>query len=557
MEAKVQKKLKILLVILASVLLPVSFSSQNQASALGDSLAIHEDVANGYVTVETNTIKAVWHYKTIAVDNYNQGGGNLYELYYKPMDPSQSYNLVSYIKYGYPTSTNIWAGIGGVGSTDLYAADIKPGADQNNNFTDLISDNNLSGVLQSHSASIDSQGDAVLTFTYKVHNQTTGKEWYEVTKTWTVEPAGTIHLQVSRSLLSSGYFSELAVRDNWNYNLGWDRFVKYGRGWAESSNSPRYLLGSTGIADETAQCWDQLNQFQPDWAAFTGSTKAPTVIMSADNNGEGFRGSGSYQIGMKAWGTSADPMEEQCSILGGMAGSQIISWMAWWSGNPPQGNRYRWLPAGTSWTDTYRIDLAQSIPNVGPDISSVSTQVQGSNLANIAWNTNIIANSVVEIKSNGGNWTVDKYDDSMTNIHSLQLNDLKSGTTYEIRIKSSDSQGNLAESGDYQITTPGNATIRSATGLNLTEQSTGWANLSDYMDGKLSVDFQLTNNSQATVHSVNIGSIVNSNGVETETDLPLGLGDLAGGSSKAFTVFYKVPPGVSQFLTYFGDVASN
>lgn len=518
-------------------------SQPDQASAAGSSLSLNENVSTGHITVETDSIKAVWHYKTRASEAYNQGGGNLYELYYKPMDPSNRSNLVSTATYGDQRSTPIWAGIGGVGATDLYASDILPGSSRNNSFSDLIGDNNTSGALESHTAVIDGQGNAVLSFTYRVHNQTTGKDWYRVTKSWTVEPGGAIHLKVDWSLLASGYFSEMAVRSNWNYNVGWTRFSKYGRDWL-STDSSRYLLGSS-LEGETSECWDSLNRFHPDWVALTGSSVVPGVKMTADNNGQGFRGGGSYQLGAATWGSAANPLEEQCSLLGGVTGAHVINWMAWWSGNPPNGSRYKWLNAGTAWSDSYRIDLSPDSPGGGPDISSVAAAGAGSGSSRVTWATDTDSDSVVEVSQSGGAWTVAGSDAGRTRSHSLVAANLTPGRSYSYRVKSRDAGGNVSVSSGYELNAPSSSSAR----ITLAQNPAGWRNYADYRNRLLSVNFTVSNEGSSAVNSANITSITASPGIAVNSSVPMALGNIPAGSSANFLVVYVVPAGTASFRT--------
>jgi len=511
------------------------------ASAADGALLIQEDTTAGHITIETPVIKAVWHYKTLPTESYNQGGGNLYELYYKPLDSGLKQNLISYATYGNERSTPLWAGIGGVGSTVMYAVDIPPGSSQTNSFSDIISDNNLSGALKSHTVTTDDQGNAVLTFVYQVHNQSTGKEWYQVTKRWTVEPGGVIHLNVDWSLLAAGYFSEIAVRSNWSYNVGWTHFSKYGRDWLDSDLSPRYLVGSN-IENETAQCWDDLNRFHPDWVAYTGSPFAPTVKMSADNNGLGFRGGGLYQLGATAWASPANPTEEQCSILGGVQGTHTISWMSWWGGNPPLGKRYRWLNAGTAWSDSFRIDLIAGLPGGSPDISTVVDQVIDAGAVRVSWLTDVDSDSLVELSTGGNTWPVGGFDGSLTRSHSVLVRGLAPGTSYNYRVKSRDAEGNLAMSSGYRLTVPGSLLV-------LSKESVSWKSYADYENRLLTVDFKVSNQSGAPVNAVSVTSIAASGGVEAIASLPIMLGSIPAGGSVPLPVVYRVPPGITLFNT--------
>lgn len=418
---------------------------------------ITEDAVNGRITFENENVKLVWHYKALASESYNQGGGNLYEHYYKPLDPEMTRNLVSFVSssgWGNGRSTSIWAGIGGVGNTTLYATDSPPSPSDTNSFADIISDNNLSGLLESHSSQVNAEGNAELRFTYRVRNQSTGKEWYRAIKTWTVKQDGSIHLNVDWTVLESGYFSEIAIRSDWSYFAGWNRFSKYGKDWWPQG-SPSYLLGAYGIDTKTAECWDSLNTFHPDWVSFTGSEVAPTLVMSADNNGQGFAGSGSYQLGTELFGSIANPTMEQCSMRPNQSvGAHGMAWMAWWGGNPPKGDRYKWVDAGTQWSDSYKINLVEG-PAASPDISGIVSEELGDRIR-IAWHTDTAADSQVQVNNSDNPWAWTAISSSSEKVtdHELVLLDLPPDQVYRYRVRSVDDAGQVAVSGNYFFNTP-------------------------------------------------------------------------------------------------------
>ncbi|MEK7817957.1 MAG: hypothetical protein AAB281_06880, partial [Actinomycetota bacterium] len=361
---------------LAAFLLPeqVEQGALPRAEAFTAELQISEDPTNGHITVETGIIRAVWHTRTLASESYNQGGGALYGLYHKPTDPEMSRNLIAYPSFtgwGNGQSTALWSGIGGVGSTTLYAAEAPPS--QSYNFADVIGENNQGGTLESQTASVDADGNAVLSFIYRVRNQASGRDWYRIHKRWTVEPAGAILLKVDWEILNSGHFTEPVLRTNWSRDLGWDRWVKYGRDW-DNPAQMKYYLESDSIEEQN--CWDSLNRFVPDWFAYTGSETAPTLVMRPDYSG-GFVESGSYQIGASKWGSPANPAQEQCSLPNRYVGAHVINWMAAWGGSPPKGNRYRLLEAGTVWSDHFRIDLTDGLPAGSVEITASDILSQG------------------------------------------------------------------------------------------------------------------------------------------------------------------------------------
>lgn len=532
-----------------AALWPAGIVKVESATADGNQISLTEDQATGQISVESPSIKAVWHYKALAAQNFNQGGGNIYELYFKPMDPTLSRNLVSYYirsGWGDGRSTSVWSGIGGVGATTLYATDTHPDTYQSNNFSDLLGDNNLSGILDSHSAVVDQNGNAVITFSYRVHSQSTGKDWYGITKIWTVEPGGAIHLDVDWAILSTGYFAEPALRTGWSYEVGWDQFVKYGRDWLQP-NQPKYLLGASGISTETGNCWDSLNRFVPDWFALTGSSVAPMVVMAPDTGGLGFAGLGSYQLGVSAWGSPANPVQEECTITSQYSRSHVINWMASWGGNPPLGNRYQRLDSGTRWSDSYRIDLATNVPDSGPVISSVNVQQLSSNSARASWTTSSASDSIVEVSTNpddAGSWREVAHDSAVTTNHYLVVNQLAPGT-YTFRLKSKDERGRLSVSSGYAAVDaagPPFSLLLSAAGAN-------WSSYADYVNRLLTVSFDVGNQGPTEARSINIVAADASHGVTEVSQLPVSVGNLGTGTSSRLNLVYRVPAGVTQFNT--------
>ena len=516
------------------------------AEAAGAELQLTENPDNGYVTVETPTIKGVWHTRVLPTEDNNRGGGSLYGLYHKPSDPQMTRNLVAYPSFrgwGNGQSTALWAGIGGIGATTLYASDTPPAFSQSYNFADVIGDNNLSSTLESYSVEVDSEGNAVLTFGYRVHNQQTGKTWYRVTKRWKVAPEGTIRLEIDWEILSSGYMTEPVLRSNLSWNVGWNRFVKYGRNWG-SSTQQKYFLGNGSMEEQN--CWDTLNRFVPDWIAYTGSPTAPTIIMRPDYSG-GFPESGSYKLGISEWGSPANPAQEQCALPNRYVSAHVINWMAAWGGSPPKGNRYRHLEAGTAWSDLYRIDLTDGLPAGSMDTAAVSVNPIGNNSVLVTWETNTDTDSVVEASTNinnAGSWYNARTESSMTRNHSLTVNNLTPGTNYTFRVKSRDAAGNLAVSSGYRYRAPGLPFV-----LSISEHEIYWRNYSDFQNRKLTVDFNIYNQGPHSADNIKIDSIHNSNGVTNGNPVPLVLGHVNAGANASFSNVFVVPTGVQSFRT--------
>lgn len=533
-------------VVIAAVSLLLANQSTGDSLAATSGVVISENTSAGKITVETDTTRAVWHYKLLAVDNYNQSGGNLYELYYKPMDPGLSRNLVSYAnRYGWGngSSTGIWPGIGGVGSTIMYATTSPPSSQGDHGFGDAVADNNNSGILENHSAIVNAQGNAELTFTYRVRNSNTGDTWYRVVKKWTVEPQGRISLKIDWTILKSGYLSEVGIRNNWSYDVGWNRFAKYGHDWMSGSGS-NYRLGSAGIDGETSECWNLLNQFHPDWVSFSGSSIAPTVVMEADNDGQGYAGSGLHKLGLSIFNSPASSTMEQCTIRSPSGiGAHTMSWMAWWGGNPPPGSRYRFVASGTQWSDSFTIDLIQGSRGDGPDVSGVALETVSTVGARIQWSTDTASTSVIRLRNSNGSWVEKSRDDSLVTSHVLSLGSLTPNTTYVYRVTSTDATGRTAVSGDYTFTT----SATSAYVISLSESSTIWESYPSYAARDLLVTFRLENDGIVPARDVVVNGAQATNQVVALNGLPASLGDIAPGESREFDILFNVPQGVNRF----------
>jgi len=95
-----------------------------------------------------------------------------------------------------------------------------------------------------------------------------------------------------------------------------------------------------------------------------------------------------------------------------------------------------------------------------PAISSVSASLITSNSATINWATNEVASSQVEYGLNTNYGTLSGFNSSLVTSHSVLLSGLSPSTTYHYRVKSSDTAGNPATSGDYTfITTAASLTL--------------------------------------------------------------------------------------------------
>lgn len=85
--------------------------------------------------------------------------------------------------------------------------------------------------------------------------------------------------------------------------------------------------------------------------------------------------------------------------------------------------------------------------------------------------------------------------------------------------------------------------------LQLSRGTVYWDGMQDYTDGVLSVHMTVSNWGGAQAYGVQVNSTVNTNGVTTQSQLPLGLGDLATGEYAGFVLKYAIPAGVGSFST--------
>lgn len=85
--------------------------------------------------------------------------------------------------------------------------------------------------------------------------------------------------------------------------------------------------------------------------------------------------------------------------------------------------------------------------------------------------------------------------------------------------------------------------------LQLSRGAVYWASMQDYADGLLSVHMTISNWGDVKANGVQVDGTANTNGVTTQSPLPLGLGDLSTGEYAGFVLKYSVPAGVGSFAT--------
>ncbi|RJQ43686.1 MAG: hypothetical protein C4534_07660 [Gaiellales bacterium] len=85
--------------------------------------------------------------------------------------------------------------------------------------------------------------------------------------------------------------------------------------------------------------------------------------------------------------------------------------------------------------------------------------------------------------------------------------------------------------------------------LSVATTSIHWASYSDYTAGNLTVDFSMNNGGAGNAVGAQITGATATSGASVVTGLPLSVGDVAAGSSSAFSLVFNVPSGVSAFVT--------
>ena len=105
---------------------------------------------------------------------------------------------------------------------------------------------------------------------------------------------------------------------------------------------------------------------------------------------------------------------------------------------------------GGTFNDSFNIIKTDYNP---PIISSVSTYSITSNSAVITWTTNELSDSQVEYGTTINYGSATQLNSNLVTSHSQALNNLLSSTLYHYRLRSRDSQGNLAISQDFTFTT--------------------------------------------------------------------------------------------------------
>jgi hypothetical protein len=159
-------------------------------------------------------------------------------------------------------------------------------------------------------------------------------------------------------------------------------------------------------------------------------------------------------------------------------------------------------------------------PPTGPSISSVGATNVATSSATINWTTNVASDSRVEYGATTSYGQITPTNSALVTSHSMGLTSLVSGTTYHYRVRSSDSSGNAATSGDFTFTTTSGADTTppaisavSATNVTSSAATIRWTT-NEAADSR--VDYGTTTSygqstsldtARVTSHAMNLGSL--------------------------------------------------
>lgn len=356
-------------VLALAVFVALGFSALAQASAF----VIFDNEASGKISAENGVVKVVWHYKTLSSEYGNRGGGNIYELYYKPTDPFLNNSMVKPVNTGGGGTSPPMMGIGGLGSTYIYSDVGKPATGDNGAFSSLVNG--------SKNYSVDADGVARFEASFVVKNFTVYNstlrglnpnfENYQVDKRWKVRPNGVIELNVTMALLRDFNASEPFYGFAFNRNYGWDRaeILVHEMLWPCSScegvGSDGYKNPKNGlfVIDnlQTSGLGSNTHVAHVQRMTLAGGAAPSPVRLSINKGGGGFESGGMFKFGFDNWGTVANDMTGEFTnaySAAGLLGEGFgLHWYGWWGGGAPQASRYKPVKAGTTWSDNFTIEL--------------------------------------------------------------------------------------------------------------------------------------------------------------------------------------------------------
>jgi hypothetical protein len=83
--------------------------------------------------------------------------------------------------------------------------------------------------------------------------------------------------------------------------------------------------------------------------------------------------------------------------------------------------------------------------------------------------------------------------------------------------------------------------------LNLNASAAYWSSYADYMERRLTVDYDIDNKDTAYAYDVSVLGARNTSGVILISDQPMYVGNIPGGGSQLFKLQFLIPSGVTTF----------
>ncbi len=189
-------------------------------------------------------------------------------------------------------------------------------------------------------------------------------------------------------------------------------------------------------------------------------------------------------------------------------------------------------------------------PSISADGNYVTFYSEASNL--VAGDTNASSDIFIKNVQTGGIWLAST-DASGNQANSNSENPSIPANSSYVGFDSTASNlvpGDTNNAADVFLATGSGASCPSGKpGLALSESRAYWASLADFSAGSLSVDYSVANTGGSPAYIIEIIGSTASNGVTSQAAMPLSLGNIINGDSRAFTIKYTVPAGVTSFRT--------
>lgn len=362
---------------------------------------ISEDTVNGKVSVENNIYKAVFQYSYLPGSHYNQGGGNIYELYDKRTDPLKSNNLVGAQNAANSTGGTCpeAPGYGGFGATKVYFKDTFTNPSGPTYYA--VCDNGYGFGQQPVSHSTQTLVDNSVQFTEKTTVLASDKQLlYSIEKVWVLNPSGVIHLTYNWNFARGARIAEPSYNFSINEDYGWAKAEKYGHTWDDGDPTnngfanPKNKIENCPIMDANGNKLPDLDLcgYHAQYFHLYANAGKSDLRVSMDNSGMGLEAGGLYQFGTGAWATPINSFTAEFSRYKDAGYGWVWRWHGWWAGNDQNDwtdehvgqtingiyhyrSNYRNITA-KSFTDTVTITLGENFnqqilsPTVTPKVPS-------------------------------------------------------------------------------------------------------------------------------------------------------------------------------------------